>query len=69
MIGLQSEFCVRATSTEAKKLYPDGRVRVVRGAHGTYESEGLSAEEVSRKIEEEIKGKGVEIVGVEELEF
>ena len=60
-VGVQSDYCIRATSLAAREVYPEARVGVVRGAHGTYgiEETGESAREVARRIEREVEGKGV----------
>ena len=58
--GVQSDYCIRATSLAARQEYPSARVGGVKGAHGTYGNDetGESAQEVSRRIEEEVKEKG-----------
>ncbi|KKY18386.1 hypothetical protein UCRPC4_g05003 [Phaeomoniella chlamydospora] len=75
-IGLQTDFCVRATSLGAKEVFPNAEVRLVRGAHGTYNAGGdwegkgvLGWEEIGREVEKEVEGKGVVIVEWDEVAF
>jgi nicotinamidase-related amidase len=66
IVGMQSEYCIRETSLEAlKRGYP---VRLVTGAHGTYNGDE-SAAEVSASVEKEVAAAGGEIVAVTELDF
>lgn len=71
--GVQSDYCIRATSLAARQEYPSARVGVVKGAHGTFGNEetGESAQEISRRIEQEVEGKGVVLLegSVGELAF
>ena len=64
MVGLQSDFCIRATCSAA--LTRGNEVLLVRGAHGTYDrveyhSDGLAtpAAEVEKEIEGELEEAGV----------
>jgi nicotinamidase-related amidase len=58
--GMQSDFCVRASSKGA--LAAGFKVVVLKGAHSTYDEGGKTAEEIERSIEEELKDQGVEVV-------
>ena len=58
--GLASDYCVRATVLSARRLGYD--VRLIRGAHGAYDSDGRSAETVEKEVEQELQEAGVRIV-------
>jgi nicotinamidase-related amidase len=62
--GIQSDFCVRATLSDALEEGFD--VTLLRGAHSTYDEGGKTAEEIERAVEQELEGKGAKIVGWEE---
>lgn len=52
MIGCQSEMCVRATALGAKAA--GFNVTVPAGLHGTYDSEGKTAEEIKVDVDTEL---------------
>jgi nicotinamidase-related amidase len=64
--GMQSEFCVEATSRGA--LGEGFVVLLPRGGHATYDDE-TSAAEVSLASEEALGAEGVEIVNLDQVEF
>lgn len=57
-IGMQSNYCVRATSLAA--IGRGHAVTVVSGAHATYD-EDKPAAEISRDVEDELRAAGVTI--------
>jgi nicotinamidase-related amidase len=59
VVGMQSEFCVRATSLSA--LRRGHRVSLVRGGHATYDGD-VPAAQTSRDIEQELTAAGASIV-------
>jgi nicotinamidase-related amidase len=66
VVGMQSEYCVRATSLGAlERGYP---VTLVRGAHATYDGRRL-ADAISRRAEEELAAAGATVVDLVELAF
>ncbi|MET9267419.1 isochorismatase family protein [Amycolatopsis sp. NPDC004079] len=64
--GMQSDFCVRATSLAALKRGHE--VTLVQDAHATYDDE-LPAAEESARVDEELSAAGVKLVGSEEVVF
>lgn len=64
--GMQSDYCVRATSRSA--LQAGFRVTIPSGAHATYDDEA-PATDLARAVEEELAAEGVAIVPVEEVRF
>jgi nicotinamidase-related amidase len=60
MAGLASDHCVRATALSARRLGYD--VRLIHGAHGTYDAGGRSAETIAKEIEHELREAGVRVV-------
>ena len=58
--GLASDYCVRATVLGARRLGYD--VRLIQGAHGTYDAGGESAETIAKEVEHELREAGVPIV-------
>ena len=52
MIGCQSEMCVRATAYGAKAA--GFNVEVPAGLHGTYDSDGKTAEQIKAEIDAEL---------------
>lgn len=66
IVGMQSEYCIRETSLSALRL--GHTVRLVRGAHGTYDGE-LSADEVAAGVELEVGDAGVDVIQPPELLF
>ncbi|KAI0706506.1 Isochorismatase hydrolase [Earliella scabrosa] len=71
MVGMQSDFCIRATCSAA--LSRGNEVLLVRGAHATYDrveyhNHGLitSASEVSKEIEDELEEAGVIMLEMKE---
>ena len=54
MIGCQSEMCVRATALGAKAA--GFSVTVPAGLHGTYDSDGKTAEEIKIEVDAELSG-------------
>jgi nicotinamidase-related amidase len=62
--GLQSEFCIQATTLGARR---EGfAVFLPRGAHATY---GADAAQVSASIEQELATEGVRVVDLAAVEF
>jgi nicotinamidase-related amidase len=66
LVGMQSEYCVRATALAA--LSRNHPVTLVHGAHSTYPGDE-PAQETSRQVEEELLKAGVKIVDPEDVEF
>ena len=62
VVGLASDYCVRATTRSALSL--GYRVRLVHGAHGAYEADGKSAETIEKEVEHELREAGALIVEV-----
>ena len=60
VFGIQSECCVLSTCTGA--LVAGFRVILLKGAHSTYESDKRTAAEIERRVEEQLKEKGAEIM-------
>ena len=72
MVGMQSDFCIRATCSAA--LSRGNEVLLVRGAHATYDrieyhNHGLvtTAAEVEREIEGELEEAGVIMLEMKDL--
>ncbi|EJF56918.1 Isochorismatase hydrolase [Dichomitus squalens LYAD-421 SS1] len=72
MVGIQSDFCIRATCSAA--LSRGNEVLLVRGAHATYDrieyhNHGLitSAAEVAKEIEGELEEAGVHMLEMKDL--
>jgi nicotinamidase-related amidase len=65
--GLQSEFCIQATSRGA--LNAGFEVFLPHGAHGTYDDGTSAAAEVSNTVERELAAEGVELLGLAEVDF
>jgi nicotinamidase-related amidase len=59
LVGMQSEYCVRETALAA--LNRGHTVRLVRGAHATYDGDRPAAE-ISARIERELAEAGVELI-------
>jgi nicotinamidase-related amidase len=59
VVGMQSEFCVRATSLSAVRR--GHQVSLVRGGHATYDGP-VPAAQTAREIEQELTDAGVSIV-------
>ncbi|MDN3919315.1 isochorismatase family protein [Roseateles violae] len=64
--GLQSEFCVSNTSRAALAL--GYRVRLAQDAHGTWPSEGRSAEAIRAEVNAALSAAGAEPATTAELE-
>ena len=64
--GMQSEYCVRATSVSA--LARGYRVVLASGAHATYPDDG-SAAEISARIERELAAAGVDVLPHDGIRF
>jgi nicotinamidase-related amidase len=64
--GMQSEFCIRATSLAA--LDRGHPVILVRGAHATYDGD-LTAQQTSECVEAELSAAGVELANPHDLPF
>ncbi|KAF1810089.1 Isochorismatase hydrolase [Eremomyces bilateralis CBS 781.70] len=62
--GLQSEFCVRSTCRGA--LAAGSKVKLLSGAHSTYDVKEKTAVEIEREIELELKGEEVVVLDWEE---
>ncbi len=65
--GMQSEFCVEATSRGA--LGEGFEVSLPRGAHATYDYDDRSAADVSAGVEGELESEGVDVVAPSEIGF
>jgi nicotinamidase-related amidase len=65
-LGIQSECCVLATCKGA--LAAGFEVRLLKGAHSTYDSGGKSAVEIEREVEAELERAGVEIMTWREMQ-
>lgn len=57
---MQSECCVVETSKGA--LEAGFKVTILQGAHSTYDTESRSAIDIERAIEEELEGRGAEVI-------
>lgn len=57
---MQSECCVVETSKGA--LEASFKVTILQGAHSTYDTESRSAVDIERAIEEELEGRGAEVI-------
>ena len=64
--GMQSEYCVRATSVAG--LARGYRVVLAGGAHATYPDDGPAAE-ISARIERELAAAGADVVPHDEIRF
>jgi nicotinamidase-related amidase len=64
--GMQSEYCIRATSLAA--LDRGHPVILVRGAHATYDGD-LTAQQTSERVEAELSSAGAKIVEHQDLPF
>jgi nicotinamidase-related amidase len=64
--GMQSEFCIEATSRGA--LAEGFKVSLPRGAHATYDGD-QSAGDVSAQTETTLESEGVDVVVLSEVEF
>jgi nicotinamidase-related amidase len=64
--GMQSEYCIRATSLAA--LHRGHRVTLVRSAHSTYDG-AVPARQTSEQVEAELTAAGVEIADPDDLPF
>ena len=64
--GMQSEYCVSATSRGA--LGHGLRVSVAGGAHATYD-DGPTAAEISADAEKQLTADGVSVVPAEDVDF
>jgi nicotinamidase-related amidase len=60
IIGMQSEYCVRATALDAAQR--GHSVAVVPGAHATYDDDKPAAE-ISGDVEAELRAAGVDVTG------
>ncbi|KUI56054.1 Streptothricin hydrolase [Cytospora mali] len=58
--GIQSECCVVETSKGA--LDAGFKVTILQGAHSTYDTESKSAVDIERAVEEELEGRGAEVI-------
>jgi nicotinamidase-related amidase len=58
LVGMQSEYCVRATALEA--ISRGHSVTVVSGAHATYDGD-KPADEVSAAVDAELRDAGVRV--------
>lgn len=66
LAGMQSEFCIEATSRGA--LEHGFAVTLAAGAHTTYDS-GQSAQEIAQGVEESLLTTGVRAVPFAEVQF
>lgn len=64
VVGMQSDYCVRGTSLSA--LRRGHVVRLVRGAHGTYDGE-TAPQETAARVEAELRNAGVQIIDPQQL--
>lgn len=60
VFGIQSECCVFETSKGA--LEAGFKVTVLQGAHSTYDAGLNSAGDIERVVEEELKGRGAQVI-------
>lgn len=58
--GIQSECCVRSTSKGA--LAAGLGVTLLQGAHGTYNTETKTADEIGKNVETELAGLGAKVI-------
>ncbi len=66
VIGMQSEYCVRATSLAAlARRHP---VTVVTGAHATYDDDKPAAD-ISNDIEDQLRAAGATIRSIDDKLF
>ena len=66
LVGMQSEYCVRATAFGAlARAHP---VTLIHGAHATY-PDGEPAADISARVEKELQQAGVRLVQSPELAF
>jgi nicotinamidase-related amidase len=66
VIGMQSDYCVRATSLAAlERRHP---VTVVSGAHATYDDDKPAAD-ISKDVEDELRAAGATIGSVDDQLF
>lgn len=59
-IGIESNHCVKETSKGA--LAAGFPVVLLEGAHSTYDTTEKKAVEIERAVEEELRGRGVEVI-------
>lgn len=64
VVGLQSEYCIKATSLAAKQR--GNEVVLVAGAHTTYDG-AKKAVEIEKEIETELKEAGVSVVAYDKV--
>ena len=57
--GIQSECCVQSTCEGA--LAAGFKVKLLQGAHSTYNIGSQKAEEIEREVEEKLRKEGAEI--------
>ena len=48
IVGMQSDYCINATSTKAVEL--GYAVTIIKDAHSTWDSDGLSVEEIIQRL-------------------
>jgi nicotinamidase-related amidase len=65
LCGLQSEFCVSNTARSALAL--GLQVQVASDGHGTWPSEGRSAEEISAQVNQQLAEAGALLASTDEL--
>jgi streptothricin hydrolase len=65
--GMQSEYCVEATSRGA--LAHGFEVVLAGGAHATYDHGSVAAGEISTGVEKELGTQGVRVVPAAEVAF
>ncbi|MGM9488587.1 cysteine hydrolase family protein [Ideonella sp. YS5] len=65
LCGLQSEFCVSNTARSALAL--GYRVQVASDGHGTWPSDGRSADEISAEVNRQLAEAGAELAGTDVL--
>ncbi|GAA5182725.1 nicotinamidase [Rugosimonospora acidiphila] len=66
LVGMQSDYCVRATALAA--LSRGHQVTLVRDAHATYDDE-VPAAQASRRVEDELRAAGAMVIGSEDVRF
>ena len=66
VVGMQSDYCVRATSLAALERHHP--VTVVSGAHATYD-DGKPADDISKDIEDQLRAAGATIGSVDDRLF
>ncbi len=64
--GMQSEYCVQATSRGAGRA--GFRVLLAQGSHATYDNASTAAQ-LSAAVERELEAEDVQVLSLSEIEF